>query len=272
MYQVKRNGGADHQIIDLRPKHLAENHMDLRIALGKAEERGELTIEYQPIVRTHDAEVMGVEALLRWDHPERGRIPPSTMIPLAEQSGLIVEIGRWVIEQACIDRLSGEFCELGLMLSVNVSAFQVMAPDFVGMVRSTLSDTDADPTLLTLEITEGALVRDTQRAHIVLNQLKQLGVLLALDDFGTGYSSLSYLKQFPVDVVKIDRTFISDIASDPASQAIAAKTIELAHLLKLSVVCEGVETSDQHQVITRLGSDFCQGYYFGRPVEMSSGR
>ncbi len=147
-----------------------------------------------------------------------------------------------------------------------------MAPDFVGMVRSTLSDTHSDPTLLTLEITEGALLRDTQRAHIVLNQLKQLGVLLALDDFGTGYSSLSYLKQFPVDVVKIDRTFITDIATDQSSQAIAAKTIELAHLLNLSVVCEGVETSDQHQAIARLGSDYCQGYYFGRPVEMSSGR
>jgi len=132
MYQVKRDGGGNHQIIDLRPKHLAEHHMDLRIALGKAEERGQLSIEYQPIVRTHDAVVIGVEALLRWDHPERGPVPPSTMIPLAEQSGLIVEIGRWVIEQACIDRLSGELSETGLMLSVNVSAYQVMAPDFVG--------------------------------------------------------------------------------------------------------------------------------------------
>ncbi len=133
------------------------------------------------------------------------------------------------------------------------------------MVSAILSETESEPALLTLEITEGALVRDTQRAHIVLNQLKRLGVLLALDDFGTGYSSLSYLKRFPVDVVKIDRSFIIDIARDRSSQAIVAKTIELAHLLHLMVVSEGIETYDQHQIITDLGGDFCQGYYFGRP-------
>ncbi len=268
MYQVKRNGGANHQIIDLRPKHLAEHHMDLRIALARAEERGELRIEYQPIVRTHDGTVVGAEALLRWDHPERGDISPSTMIPLAEQSGLIIEIGRWVIEQACIDRLSGQEPGAGLMVSVNVSAHQLMAPDFVAMVSTILSDTQSDPTHLTLEITEGALLRDTQRAHIVLNQVKQLGLLLALDDFGTGYSSLSYLKRFPVDVVKIDRTFITDIVRDRSSHAIAEKTIELAHLLDLTVVCEGVETRDQHRVIAELEGDLCQGYYFGHPATM----
>jgi EAL domain-containing protein (putative c-di-GMP-specific phosphodiesterase class I) len=214
---------------------------------------------------------MGVEALLRWDHPERGRIPPSTMIPLAEQSGLIVEIGRWIIEQACLDRLSSDRSEPELMLSVNVSAYQLMGPGFVAMVTAILSDTHSDPRRLTLEITEGALVRDTQRAHIVLQQLKQLGVLLAVDDFGTGYSSLSYLKRFPVDVVKIDRTFITDIVNDRTSRAITTKTIELAHMLDLSVVCEGVETSDQHQIVSQLGSDYCQGYYFGRPATMTSG-
>jgi diguanylate cyclase (GGDEF)-like protein len=265
MYQVKRKGGANHQIIDLRPKHLAEDHMDLRIALGRAEERGELRIEYQPIVRTAGAQPVGSEALLRWDHPIRGEIPPATMIPLAEQSGLIVEIGRWVLEQACIDRLSNPQSDSGHILSVNVSAFQLMAPDFVAMVGSILSDTSSEPTLLTLEITEGALVRDTQRAHSVLNQLKELGVLLALDDFGTGYSSLSYLNRFPVDVIKIDRSFITNIARDRSSRAIVAKTIELAHLLNLTVVSEGVETHEQHQVVTDLGSDYCQGYYFGRP-------
>jgi diguanylate cyclase (GGDEF)-like protein len=266
MYQVKRRGGGNHQIIDLRPKHFAENRTDLRIALAKAEERGQLRLEYQPIVRTLDSGVMGVEALLRWDHPERGSIPPSTMIPLAEHSGLIAGIGKWAIEQACIDRLGGDRSEAGLMLSVNVSAHQLMEPDFVAMVGEILSDTHSDPTQLTLEITEGALVRDTQRAHVVLDQLKQLGLLLALDDFGTGYSSLSYLKTFPVDAVKIDRTFITDIVHDQSSQAIAGKTIELAHLLGLSVVCEGVETSDQHEIVAHLGSDYCQGYYFGRPV------
>ena len=269
MRQVKAKGGANHQTIDLRPKLVAEHHMDLRIALGRAEERGQLRIEYQPIVRTADAAVVGSEALLRWDHPARGQIAPTTMIPLAEQSGLIIEIGRWVLEQACIDRLGGESSDDGTVLSVNVSAFQLMAPDFVAMVSTILSDTRSDPTRVTLEITEGALLRDTQRARIVLNQLKQLGLLLALDDFGTGYSSLSYLKRFPVDVVKIDQSFITDIVRDRSSRAIVAKTIELAHLLDLAVVSEGVETAHQYEVVTDLGSDFCQGYYFGRPTSMA---
>jgi diguanylate cyclase (GGDEF)-like protein len=269
MYQVKRKGGANHQVIDLRPRHLAENYMDLRIALGKAEERGELRIEYQPIVRTIDGGVTAVEALLRWSHPERGEIPPSTMIPLAEQSGLINEIGRWVIEQACIDQLGREAVSTGLMLSVNVSAHQLMAPEFVAMVSSILIDTQSDPARLILEITEGALVRDTQRAHIVLNQLKHLGLSLALDDFGTGYSSLSYLKQFPVDIVKVDQSFIADVAVDSSSRAIVTKTIELAHLLDLTVVCEGVETRAQHESLAGFGSDYCQGFYFGRPMSAS---
>jgi EAL domain-containing protein (putative c-di-GMP-specific phosphodiesterase class I) len=156
------------------------------------------------------------------------------------------------------------------MMSVNVSAFQLMAPDFVSMVSSILFDTDTEANLLTLEITEGALVRDTHRAHIVLDELKELGVRLALDDFGTGYSSLNYLKQFPVDVVKIDQTFVTDIARDRSSYAIVSKTIELAHLLDLSVVCEGVETEQQYRVLDGLGSDFCQGFYFGRPAGVAT--
>ena len=268
MCQVKGKGGANFQIIDLRARHIAEDHVDLRIALSKAEERGELRIEYQPIVRTGDMGVEAVEAMLRWDHPTRGAIAPTTMIPLAEQSGLIVEIGRWVIEQACIDQRWGDHPGRSMKMSVNVSAFQLMAPDFVAMVTTILADTDSDPELLTFEITEGALVRDTQRAHIVLNQLKQLGLQLALDDFGTGYSSLSYLKQFPVDMVKIDQSFITNVARDKSSHAIVSKTIELAHLLDLVVVCEGVETEEQHEAIARLGGDFCQGFYFGRPMNM----
>jgi len=266
MYQVKRKGGANHQIIDLRPKNIAEHQMDLRISLGKAEERGQLRIEYQPIVRTGDSVVVGSEALLRWDHPDRGQVPPATMIPLAEQSGQINELGRWVLEQACYDKLSGGGTDDGLGLSVNVSAFQLMAPDFVAMVNTILTDTGSDPTRMTLEITEGALLRDTQRARIVLRQLKQLGLLLALDDFGTGYSSLSYLNRFPVDVVKIDQSFIADITGDSSSRAIVAKTIEMAHLMDLVVVSEGIETRHQHQVVTELGSDLCQGFFFGRPA------
>jgi len=269
MYQVKRRGGAGHQVIDLRATHGAESHLDLRIALGKAVGRGELRIEYQRIVRADDQHVEGIEALVRWDHPTRGAVAPSTMIPLAEQSGLIVEIGSWVLQQACIDH-SVHAGPAGLMLSVNVSAHQLMAPRFVEMVEAILTETHSDPSLLTLEITEGALLRDTQRAHVVLDGLKQLGLHLALDDFGTGYSSLSYLKRFPVDVVKIDQSFITDLVRDESSRAIVSMTIDLAHALGLTVVCEGVETLEQHEAVAGLGANSCQGYYYGRPATMDA--
>jgi diguanylate cyclase (GGDEF)-like protein len=266
VYQIKRRGGANYQIIDLRAHQLAQDHMDLRIALSKAEERGELRLVYQPIVGTADKKIAGAEALIRWDHPERGTIQPATIIPLAEHSGLIFELGRWALEQACIDRKVADPSDCGLTMSVNVSAHQLIAPEFLAMVKAILHDTDTDPRLLILEITEGALVRDTQRARFVLTELKELGLALALDDFGTGYSSLAYLNRFPVDAVKIDQSFIEDLVHDSSSHAIVSKTIEMAHLLDLIVVCEGVETEAQHRVITELGSDFCQGFYFASPM------
>ena len=213
-----------------------------------------------------DGKIDCVEALLRWDHPTRGPISPTTLIPLAERSGLINEIGRWVFEHACTERNrwasgTGEF-----RMAVNMSAHQIMAPDCVSMVSHILAETDTDPTLVTIEITEGALIRDTKRALIVLIELKKLGLQLALDDFGTGYSSLSYLKRYPIDIVKIDQSFIADIDRDESSHAIVSKTIEMAHLMDLTVVCEGVETAEQHLALSELGSDLCQGFYFARPM------
>jgi EAL domain-containing protein (putative c-di-GMP-specific phosphodiesterase class I) len=236
--------------------------------LGDAVQRGELRTEYQPIVRTHDGRIFGAEALLRWDHPTHGLIPPTTLIPLAEQSGVISGIGRWVLEQACPDRNRWATAGLDVAfgLAVNISAHQLMAPDFVAMVADVLTSTGTNPNLLTLEITETAFIRDPKRALVVLNELKALGVLLALDDFGTGYSSLSYLKQVPVDILKIDRTFTADLVHDPASHAIVTKVIELAHMLDLSVVTEGVETAAQCAEAAMLGSEFYQGYYFARPM------
>jgi EAL domain-containing protein (putative c-di-GMP-specific phosphodiesterase class I) len=206
--------------------------------------------------------------VIRWDHPERGTIQPATTIPLAEHSGLIFELGRWALEQACIDRKTADSSGSGLMMSVNVSAHQLVAPEFLAMVTAILRDTDTDPRHLILEITEGALVRDTQRARLVLTELRQLGMTLALDDFGTGYSSLAYLNRFPVDVVKIDQSFITDLAHNSSSHAIVSKTIEMAHLLHLVVVCEGVETAAQQRVLGELGSDFSQGFYFARPMSV----
>jgi diguanylate cyclase (GGDEF)-like protein len=268
MYQVKRKGGANTQVIDLGEQHLAETEASLILELGQAISRGELRLEYQSIVRSSDARVIGAEALLRWDHPVRGPVAPTIVIPLAEQSAAIVEIGNWVLTRACIDRHrwgrqpgQGDF-----VMSVNVSPHQLMAPDFVGMVASVLDGTNTSPEHVTLEITENVFIQDTPRAEIVLNELKQLGVQLALDDFGTGHSSFSYLKQFPVDFVKLDRTFISDLGNDKASHSIVTKIIELAHLLELGVVSEGVETVEQYREVATLGSDYCQGFYFARPA------
>jgi diguanylate cyclase (GGDEF)-like protein len=273
MYQAKRKGGGHHQVIDLREQHLAESRAvvqnDLRGAIG----RGELRVDYQPIVRIVDRRVVGAEALLRWDHPTRGLIAPAIVIPVAEQAGLITEIGRWVLEQACADRNHwlGQpgHRELGLDdmgIAVNVSAHQLLAPDFAATVSDVLANNHTRPGLLTLEITESVFVRDSQRALVVLGELKQLGVRLALDDFGTGYTSLSHLRRFPFDIVKIDQAFTTAMTADPAIRAIVTKVIELAHLLGMAVVAEGVETAEQLREVAALSSEFCQGFFLGAPI------
>jgi diguanylate cyclase (GGDEF)-like protein len=268
MYQVKRKGGAHHQVIDEDEQNLAEYSDSLLEDLHHAVERHELQLEYQPIVRASDGRVTCVEALLRWNHPERGLISPTIVIPLAERSGDIVEIGRWVLEHACVDRHRWDTRagDEGLVVAVNVSAHQLMSPGFLATVTNILRLTDTEAKHLCLEITESAFVQDGARALDVLAQLKTLGIQLALDDFGTGYSSLSYLMKFPVDIVKIDQSFIAELTVNEASHAIVTKTIELAHLLNLLVVCEGVETAEQDHEVTVLTSDFCQGFYFSRPM------
>jgi diguanylate cyclase (GGDEF)-like protein len=269
MYQAKRRGGGTHQVVDVREQGLAERLVVLQRDLGLAVERGELRNEYQPIVRISDGRILGAEALLRWDHPSFGLIPPTTLIPLAEQSGTINDIGRWVLERACPDlQRWSQVPPFGM--AVNVSAHQLMAPDFVATVAEVLEATGTVPHDLTLEITESVFIHDPKRARVVLSDLKMLGVLIALDDFGTGYSSLSFLKHFPVDSVKIDRIFTADLVHDSASHAIASKMIELAHLLDLSVVTEGVETADQRDEARRMGSECYQGYYFARPMSAES--
>ena len=267
MYQAKRKGGGAHQVIDLRSDYLDEHHGGLVSALSNAVEREELHVLYQPIVRTADGDVDCVEALLRWDHRSRGPIMPTTIIPLAEKAGLAGEIAEWVLKRACNDRKLWSGVRDGTVrMAVNMSAHQIMGPDFLSMVKGILAETDTDSNLITIEITEGALIHDTNRALVVLLELKDLGFRLALDDFGIGYSSLSYLKRFPIDEVKIDHSFVTDIDRDRSSHAIVSKTIELAHLLDLTVVSEGVETAAQRQILVELGCDLCQGFHFGRPM------
>jgi diguanylate cyclase (GGDEF)-like protein len=268
MYQAKRKGGARHQVMDLREQHRTDLRTRLENDLRGAATRGELRAEYQPIVRTADGRITGVEALLRWAHPSRGLVPPTTVVPLAERSGLITEIGLWMLEQACPDRHRWQSLDQSddLAMSVNVSAHQLMSPNFAATVAAVLDSTSTDPELVTLEVTESAFVRDSERALVVLKDLKDLGVKIALDDFGTGYSPLSNLKRFPIDIVKIDQSFIADLQDDVASHAIVNAVIALAHSLKMDVVAEGVETAVQRLELAELGCNYCQGFYFARPM------
>ena len=268
MYQAKRKGGARHQIVDLREQHVAAQRANLERELHGARARGELRTEYQPIVDTADGRITGVEALLRWDHPSRGLVMPTVLVPLAERSGLITEIGQWVLERACPDHQrwqNGSMTD-SLTMSVNVSAHQLMSPGYAATVASALARTQTDPELVTLEVTESVFVQDSQRAIVVLSELKRLGVTLALDDFGTGYSSLNYLRHFPIDIVKIDQGFIADLHNDQANHAIVVAVVALAHMLGMTVVAEGVETIEQYRELAALGCDSCQGYYFARPM------
>jgi diguanylate cyclase (GGDEF)-like protein len=266
MYHAKRNRiGSDH-VFDLRELHLAGHQAGLARGLPGAIDRGELHVEYQPIVDAADGRLTAVEALLRWTHPTRGPVAPEIFIPFAEQSGQIIEIGCWVLQQAWSDqhRWHPERAA-GIGISVNVSAYQFMSAGFAATVAEVL-DHAPDPGLLTLEVTESVFVRDEARALIVLAELKDLGVRLALDDFGTGYSSLSHLDTLPIDTLKVDPTFIAKLTEKHDSTAIVTSIIQLAHNLGMTVVCEGVETIVQHRHLIQLGSDSCQGFYFARPM------
>lgn len=268
MYQTKRKGGARHQVIDLREMSQSSNRDRLEEAFQAAFSDDRLDVAYQPIVRATDGFVTGVEALLRWDDPERGPISTLSMISIAEENGLISDVGAWVLERGCRDRARWLVAHPGmpLELAVNVSARQLMSSGFCATVADVLAKTDLDPSALILEITESIFIEDADRAMTVLADLKAMNVQLALDDFGTGYSSLSYLRQFPVDIIKIDHGLTAELGRDPAGSAIVAAVIDLAHVLGLKVTAEGVETQDQRNQVLDAGSDAAQGYYYARPM------
>jgi EAL domain-containing protein (putative c-di-GMP-specific phosphodiesterase class I) len=268
MYRAKRGGAGGHVIFDLRDQYLASHQAGLERDMHDMLGRGELHLEYQPIVATTDGHITGVEALLRWAHPSRGAVMPSVLVPLAEKAGLIPAVGKWVLEAASAekDRWQHDYHVDDMAVSVNVSTHQLMSPGFVDIVATVLASSHSLAGCLTLEMTESMYVTDSLRALMVLKDLKALGVKLALDDFGTGYSSLSYLLDFPVDIVKIDRRFVEGLGRDHANQAIVTAIIQLAHDLGVTVVAEGVETVEQHRVLAGLGCDFCQGFYFARPM------
>ena len=268
MYQAKRKGGSGHQWQDAHEAGAASERLVLQQNLRRALHENQLSVAYQPIVRTNDGLVTGVEALLRWNaQPPRDAVSPALMIAVAEQSSLIIDIGVWVLERACLDvaEWAAKYPHTPLQLAVNVSARQLMSLGFVASVADVLGRTGINPTSLTLEMTEGIFL-DGPRALIVLADLKILGVRLALDDFGTGFSSLNYLRQFPVDIIKIDQGFVADIGREPAGVKILTAITHLAHALELTVIAEGVETTKHHDAITTIGCELAQGFFYSPAI------
>jgi predicted signal transduction protein with EAL and GGDEF domain len=269
MYRVKRNR-VEHngrlEIIDLRSTTVHQ-HDRLEDEVRAALASNELDVFYQPIVRSSDGLVAGAEALLRWTHPERGPVPPMEIVAIAEQSALIDDLGAWVLERACRDR--GQLFELDPLaafdMAVNISARQLLHLGFGRNVADILTATGMDPTALILEVTENVFIEDSVRVLTVLHDLRSIGVRIAIDDFGTGYSSLGYLTRLPIDIIKIDRCFITDTDTDPGITVVAAIT-NLAHDLGFTVIAEGVETQAQHHNIAALGCDSAQGYFYAKPM------
>jgi diguanylate cyclase (GGDEF)-like protein/PAS domain S-box-containing protein len=273
MYRAKRNGRACYEIFDpLMHKHVMQR-LELEHQLRQAIERQEFLVHYQPKLDLASGRIVEVEALIRWQHPEQGLISPSEFIPVAEETGLVIPIGRWILHEACSQmqdwrlRLHNRGPE---KVSVNLSAVQLRMPGLVEDVAATLKETGLDPACLCLEITESAVMDNADLAMTTLAALKGLGIELAIDDFGTGYSSLSYLKRFTVDVLKIDQTFVDELDGDEENAVIVGVTIRLAHALGMRVVAEGVETKLQLDRLRELGCDLAQGFYVARPLPACS--
>ena len=265
MYQAKTNGKGYYAIFDSQLNAAAQHRLELETDLHQACKRQELEVAYQPIVALSDRRVCGIEALLRWHHPRRGLIAPSEFIPVAEETGLIFELGQWVLEQACEQarRWNADYpASSPLLLSVNISARQFRRPTLVEEIRAALRASELEPQCLMLEITEGSLVHDRDGTIAALKGLRDIGVRLAIDDFGTGYSGLSYLKKLPIDTLKIDCSFVGDIEADPQDRAIVQSVVALAAAFDLNVIAEGIETEQQATYLRTLGCPRGQGYLF----------
>lgn len=266
-YLAKELGGNQFCYCSPELNALALSRFELQSELGQALERQEFVLHYQPKVDLRSGRVVGAEALLRWISPTRGMISPLQFIPMAEKSGLIVPLGAWVIERVCAQ--IRQWRDAGLEkfgVAVNVSARQFQSGKLEDLISAALRDQDLEPQCLMLELTESMLMDDPEEAVSRLTALRQTGVQIALDDFGTGYSSLGYLGRFPIDQLKIDRSFITDIVTDPKSATIATSIIALAHRMRLRVVAEGVETEAQLGYLRQYGCDEMQGYFFSKPL------
>jgi len=266
MYQAKTSGKARLQVFDASMHTRALRLLRLEHSLRRAVEKNEFILHYQPIVALADASVLGFEALVRWEHPERGLISPSEFVHLAEETGLIYGIGRHTMKDACQHLKQWQAIDPGLSINVNLSGRQFSQPDLIEDIELVLRETGLDPRRLKLEITESVIMENPEVAVAMLHRLKALGTRLCIDDFGTGYSSLSYLLRFPADTLKIDRSFVAALGKGGKNEAIVGAIVSLGRSLEMDVVAEGVETEEQRDILRGLGCVMGQGYFFSRPV------
>ena len=273
MYRAKERGRNNYQFYSEDMNTRAVTRLKTENELRQGIEGEQFELYYQPKVRLEDGRIAGVECLVRWHHPERGFMTPDKFIDVAEDSGVIIELGSWIVNEACgaAERLSREV-GFPVEIAVNISPRQFRDPKLVATIRRSLREAKLEPFQLELEITETMLMSDAEAASATVRRLHELGVKLAIDDFGTGYSSLNYLKRFPISTVKVDRSFVMDIPSSTDDMAITAAVIAMAHRLNLEVVAEGIETPAQLKFLGEHRCEFGQGYYFSKPVTFDAVR
>ena len=267
LYRAKTQGGNNYQFYAADMNALAVKRLELETSMRRAIENKEFIVYYQPVLDLVSGAVVGSEALIRWQHPELGLLPPGRFIGLAEDTGLILDIGEFVMRDACARTRAWQDRGFGrLRIAVNISARHFQEKNFSERLVEILTETRLDPTCLELELTETSIMENTDAAVRVLGQIRKLGVKVAIDDFGTGYSSLSYLKRLPIDTLKLDRSFVKGATTDPDDAALVMAIVTLAHNLRLRVIAEGVETKDQVAFLRLLRCDEGQGYLFGKPM------
>jgi diguanylate cyclase (GGDEF)-like protein len=275
MYRAKSQGSGKFAIFDTHMHERILGQLQMEMDLRRAVERNELLLHYQPLVELQSGMVTGFEALVRWNHPERGLVMPGDFIPLAEETDLIAGIGWWVLHEACRWMRSWQIestISRRLSINVNLSARQFMQPDLVEQIRSTLQETGLDARCLKLEITESTIVENAEKAIEMLSRLREMDVQLHVDDFGTGYSSLAYLHRFPIDALKIDRTFVQNLGKSEEALEISRAIIALALNMGMDPIAEGIETSEQLEILRSLGCSMGQGYLFSRPLPAAEAR